>query len=218
MGLVFNKILPGGTVIGLWELDSHAAEDMQDKLVLSDEEASTLNSISAQHRKKEFLATRFLIKALLGKKAKIYYDKHGKPHLADSTLHLSLSHSYNLIAVILDGKHSTGIDIQLFNQKIFRIKEKFLNSNELDYFNRSNAQLEMLHILWGAKECIYKEYGSGNLSFAENIYIAPFRSENRGSVRGCLSIHNIRREYVLDYVHYSNYMLVYITELVNIVT
>lgn len=217
MGLILKQSISSSAEIGLWEINSLPLKELIKTMILSEKDKLEIFSPGNEFRKKEILATKMLIQELLGKEAEIFYDKNGKPHLKNSAAHISLSHSYQYVAAIIDQKNPTGIDIQKITPKIIRIKEKYLSQNELTFLS-GQQNIEKLHVLWGAKECIYKEHGEGNIIFSQHIHVKPFDYKTRGEIIARLELKNYKKNFILGYKKLNDYMLVYIRELVNIVT
>jgi 4'-phosphopantetheinyl transferase len=128
----------------------------------------------SEKREKERAAALFALKALFHKDhIKIVYDAYNKPHLEDATCHISISHSFDKLAVIQHQTISTGIDIEKMRDKISTIQHKFLSPQELTHCQND---VSLLTLYWAVKEAVYKAYGKKNLSFNEHIII-PFAPE-----------------------------------------
>ena len=142
--------------IGFWRTDE-SAEDLFAMIAnhLSDDEQSVYQSFKNDRRRREWLATRILVKEMLGHYPGIVYDESGAPMLSgiDGTNNISVSHSDGLVAVLLSKKRA-GIDIERVTKRVLRIKDKFLNPDEYDA-NDPNL-LQLLYIQWCAKEAMYK--------------------------------------------------------------
>ena len=134
---VFN--IKDGLVIGLLKLDEFAKA----------------NNLS-QKREIETKGKQYLINYLLNKEIEIRYDENGKPHLSNDSKHISITHSHDKIAIIINDDEKTGIDIELIRDKVLKIKHKFLSESELE---NAEDDPEKLLIYWGAKESLYKIYG-----------------------------------------------------------
>ena len=88
----------------------------------------------------------------MGFHSSVSYKESGQPYLENhSTLFLSISHSNGWIAVYVSEK-PVGIDIETQNPRIAEGASYFLNENEQQF----KSDLNMLHIIWGAKEAFYK--------------------------------------------------------------
>jgi|ERR1051326_8670125 phosphopantetheinyl transferase (holo-ACP synthase) len=182
--------------IGLW----HITEAVNELLVMknfSHEDLSHLNSFSYEHRKKEWLVSRILAGKILGVETEIIYDVHSKPFLKNNRKHISLSHSHDLLAVIIDEKE-TGIDVEQIKPNVLRIKEKFMSEQELKALERGHKE-EELTLYWCAKESLYKLYGKKQLRFKENLFVEPFEFLSKGKLMGEIILNSERRKYVLHY-------------------
>ncbi|MFY0628016.1 MAG: 4'-phosphopantetheinyl transferase superfamily protein [Reichenbachiella sp.] len=168
------KHLSKDLILGIWEIDENI-EKLKNELT----EAELAQSKNFHpHKFAEFVTSRLLIKAMC-LQAGIPYkglikDEHGKPFFIDSSFHLSISHSYPMVAGLIHKSKPCGIDIELPREQLLRVKGKFLNPKELEM---CADDLEKLCLYWSAKEAIYKIYGRKNLSFAANIAIATVDDE-----------------------------------------
>jgi phosphopantetheinyl transferase len=148
----------------------------------------------------------YLAKYLLGNKATITYDGKGKPYLADDTRHISISHSHNRLAIIVNEKESTGIDIELIRDKVLKIKHKFLTNEEL---LDANDDPEKLLIYWAAKETLYKIYGLKEVDFIKDLFVKPFTKHNLGTIIGEIKLPNYTESFHLQYQIIDDYVLVF---------
>lgn len=57
-----------------------------------------------------------------------------KPFLEDEAYHFSISHCDDYAAAIVSKTGRVGVDVETPSFKIDRIKKKFLNENELSFF------------------------------------------------------------------------------------
>lgn len=104
--------------------------------------------------KKKHLEQFYVSKLIqkLGFKNEIDHHDNGQPFLINHPdLFVSISHSNGYVALVV-AAHPIGIDIETPHPKIQQGSDYFLNSNEQIF--REN--LEHLHLIWGAKEAIYK--------------------------------------------------------------
>lgn len=212
MKILLSKKARGNERLCVWHITESVKELMKIRQV-SKEDLSLLNSFTHDNRKKEWLVSRILVEELTGKKnIQIIYDEHNKPFLKNPEKHISLSHSHNLLAVIMDDKE-TGIDIELIRQNIVRIKEKFMSDAELKSLGKEH-NTEQLTIYWCAKESLYKLYGKKNLSFKKNLIVKPFEYREEGSIIAEIITETMQQKYMLQYekisVDEKNYMLAYI--------
>lgn len=155
-------------------------------------------------RQLEWVAVRHLAKLELGPQINIVKDDFGKPFLADANLRISFSHSNDMGAFACSEWGLLGLDIQWMTEKIFRIAHKFASPEEADLEN-----LEQLHLIWGAKEAIYKAYGKGGIDFLKNLKIEwGSIDRNGGRRKGWLKKGEERIEFLLEYHFEGNYLVV----------
>lgn len=155
----------------------------------------------------EYLASRILISQLcayLGiSYCGIFKDENGKPHLTDSPHHISISHSYPLVACMVDKQGPCGIDIETPREQLIKIQGKFLSKEEQKF---ANNDLERLCQLWCAKEALYKLYGRKKLVFSENLSVT-FSGD--GQLSGEIKIDGHHDPVVLQVEYFDGHFVVY---------
>lgn len=161
-----------GIILGVMEIN-HSSEELLSFLDKIEWYADILKNKNEQ-RKREQLTVRLLIKKLLGEEKRIIYLEEGKPKLEDESYHISISHTKEYIAVILNKKKKTGIDIEHISPRVKKIRSRFMNQTEEDYICSSN---ELIHLLlhWSAKETIYKVLDYTDIDFKNHIHIDKFK-------------------------------------------
>lgn len=195
--------------LGIWHIEESEAY-FQERMQLTDLETEQLAQIKGEGRRKEWLASRWLLHVMSGRKERGAFlkDKYGKPHLMDSPFQVSISHS-NQMAAVLATPVSCGIDIQKIVSKIERITHKFLRQEE-SYSLALGSRLEHLHVYWGAKEALYKAYGRKELDFRQHIHITPFEYDlERGQFEGHIQKDSYRQDFQLFYEQIGAFILVY---------
>ncbi len=118
--------------------------------------------------REQFLATRKVL-SLENSNYKITYDINGKPSL-NSKYNISISHSHEIAAIAISNNSKIGLDVQLNENKIFNIQNKFLNKSEKLIIG-DDPTVDVLTMVWTSKESIYKVIGLKGISFSENIKI-----------------------------------------------
>lgn len=208
MGLFLKKNITEGLILGIWEINE-AIEELMKEIRLSENEISLLKKMKFESRKQQWIASRKLINDLLGNAQEIAYTDSGKPYLIDCPYKISLSHAGKFVAAIVNKKEETGIDIERISSRIDRLKYKFLNERELDSLSETFPD-EHLHVLWGAKEALYKLYGNKELLFKTNLLIDPFEYSEKGIISGTISSTAFNKSFRLQYEKTSDYMLVFV--------
>lgn len=157
-------------------------------------------------REIETMGKNYLAKQLLGEPSKITYDDKGKPLLENDLRHISISHSHEKLAIIINENESTGIDIELIRDKVLKIKHKFLSNSEL---LDTKDDVEKLIIYWAAKETLYKIYGLQEVDFIKNLFVNPFTKYKLGTIIGMIKMPNFNEAFELKYQLLDDYVLVY---------
>lgn len=164
--------------VGVWDIEE--PEDwFLERLNLKEDEAVQFQRLKGR-RRLEWLAARQLVHQMSGraKRALFKKDEFGKPYLKGSAYHISISHSHHKAAAIA-APGVVGIDIQVWVPKIERLAKRFLSAEELNQLDAlSNKRLFQLHVLWGAKESLYKAYGRRALDFCQHIRIEGIPTES----------------------------------------
>ena len=163
-----------GSRLAVWQM-TEPEEELFALAALSEEQKNEVKNFRSETRRKEWLTLRILLKDVLNVAHydDIIYDEKGKPYLKNGSGYISFSHTRNFAAVIFHNSKNTGIDIETVRERIEKISYKFLNDKE-QAFIQNEKRIEMLHIIWGCKEVVFKIYGKGGLDFKKQINIHPF--------------------------------------------
>lgn len=131
---------------------------LSDEVELTSQQQELLQGIHNERGKKNFLATRLLLKQLGYRPTALFYDPNGKPFLSDGK-HISISHSFDKVAVIISNRE-VGVDIEKKRDKIVRIAYKF---TQWDFLNTTFSYeniVQKLIMIWCAKEVGFKVHGN----------------------------------------------------------
>lgn len=211
MPFFLRKNAPEQSTIGIWKIEE-PIRYFEEKLNLFPAEKALTDSLSAR-KQMEWLASRWTLHLISGHRDRgaCLYDPYGKPFIEGSDLEISMSHSHDFIAVMA-GRKPVGIDIQKIVPKIYRLKHKFLSEREQAIASGEN-EIETLHVMWGAKECLFKAYGKGQLPFATNIGLDPFFYGHKGGhLKGKVEKDAYFRRFDIAYRTIEDYMLVFAVE------
>ena len=204
-------LYPEGEV-GVW-VTEESTDELLAKLQLVIEEENALHAMS-DRRKKEWTSARMLIHHLSGRenRARCLKDEYGKPYLVDSDYQISISHSLDRTAVIA-APQTVGIDIQEIVPKMERISKKFVNEKEWLYVPEEKDRLECLHVIWGAKEAMYKAWGKKKIDFREHLFVDIFKwSGEKIEFTSRLRKGNIEIHFDVVAEKLDNFILVYAYE------
>jgi len=209
MPLVRKIYIGDHGVLGVWKIEE-SVEELLSMIQFSNGDKATFERFKNKARKAHWLSYRLAIRKLLGdlKDLEFYYDEFGKLHFINHDYSLSVSHSGEYSAVILNNKHCVGIDIEKVSDRINNVSLKFLSVKELTKIDEDNYQ--QLTCLWSAKEALYKLYGKGDLIFDQNIILEPCPvNQDSGSFTGKIIKDDFERDYEMKYFMIDDYVLVY---------
>ncbi|MFK8161685.1 MAG: 4'-phosphopantetheinyl transferase superfamily protein [Lewinella sp.] len=155
---------------GLWHI-TETEDWLRENVHLFPEEQEAMALIKGEGRRKEFLAARILLHYMSGRstRGELYKDDAGKPHLRDSVFHVSISHTVNYAAAIAH-PNPCGVDVQRIVPRIRRMANKFIGPGERLQLTPEHELLQ-LHLIWSAKEAMYKAFGRRQLDFKEHLVV-----------------------------------------------
>ena len=150
--VITKKISNIDSIIWIWKIK----ESLDALSILTDQKTDVKN----ENKKKEFYASRVLIEKMCEELNILFEgikkDNNGKPHLIKSKYHISISHKFPYVSVIFDTK-KCGIDIERIDEKVKKIKSKFLSEDEELVVGEN---LKKLVEYWSIKETAYKVDGT----------------------------------------------------------
>lgn len=145
----------------------NANELAADAEILLNTEKEQYLALTNPKRKISFLGVRYL-RNHLKIQEEIHYLDSGKPYLKGVQLHISISHTFNFVALAVC-KEDIGVDIELKSRNCTAVMNKFISESEKNLYQSMthNWPLE----IWCAKEAVYKLYDLNGLSFLKEIEI-----------------------------------------------
>jgi phosphopantetheinyl transferase len=207
MGCITKHYLNEYSILGVWKIEEDL-ETLLSMVHLDPEEKKKYKTFRSASRKLEFLSVRALLSELLGKDARIVYNKNNKPFLLDGSYFISISHSHKLTAILLSSNERVGIDLEYMSSNIGAIAFKFLNRREKITKDSENRKYH-LYLHWCAKEALYKICDKEGISIRKNILIEPFELKNSGEISGKVHTDKINESFDLYYSRYDNYAIVW---------
>jgi len=207
MGCISKHYLNEYTILGVWKIE----EDIDTLLGIVDldiVDKKKYKGFASTSRKLEFLSVRALLAELLGKDARIVYNKNNKPFLRDGSRFISISHSNKLTAILLSSNDKVGIDLEYMSTNIGRIAFKFINRKE-KITKDPDRRVFHLYLHWCAKEALYKICDKEGISIKKNITIEPFDVKESGEIQGSVKTKKINDTFDLFYTRYDNYTIVW---------
>lgn len=207
MGCITKHLLNEFSILGVWKIEEDL-DTLFDLVVLDADEKKKFKQFKSNSRKLEFLSVRALLSELIGKDAKIVYNKNNKPFLKDGSRFMSISHSHRLTAILLSTNEKVGIDLEYMSSNIAALAFKFLNRKE-KVTKETEERKYHLYIHWCAKEALYKICDKEGISIRKNITIQPFKVKESGEISGKVHTDKINESFELYYSKYDNYAIVW---------
>lgn len=205
--ILHEDLLPPGEW-GLWHI-TETEDWLRENAALFPTEAAALATIRGEGRRKEFLAARILLHYMSGRseRGELYKDVAGKPHLRDSVFHVSISHTVDYSAAIAH-PNPCGVDVQRIVPQIRRLAGKFVGTGERLQLT-PEFELLQLHLIWSAKEAMYKAFGRRQLDFKEHLFV-DFGAFNAATCSGSALLRkdNIEMLFDLHFRVFDDFVLV----------
>lgn len=167
MPLFYQHELLKDTRMAIWKLEEH------ESFFASGSPSETLPKNA--YKRLQHLAGRFLLRYLYPEfdLDSIQVTKSGKPFLADGSFQFSISHSGNFAAAIVSRNRHVGIDVELETPRIHVVAPKFLGQDDMkivdEHAHLPALQLQLMTLLWSAKESMFKWYGLGGVDFKSDM-------------------------------------------------
>ncbi|MFV0506013.1 MAG: 4'-phosphopantetheinyl transferase family protein [Bacteroidales bacterium] len=159
--------------IGIWEL-TETLEELELRHKLKPSETERYKLISNENRKREWLATRILIKTLLNKDYLINYDKSGRPCINEIKKEISITHTADFVGVSISDR-SCGLDIESLHRPYENIQSKFLHPENEQWIDSLSLNKEdriyLLTLIWVCKETLYKTLNNKYINLKDETYI-----------------------------------------------
>lgn len=197
----------------IWLLTESDSE-LYDQLSHPELFQAELEQFTTANRRREWLAVRLTLKALLGEETPVYYYPSGAPFLANGT-QLSITHTQGYVAVRIGLQDPVGIDIEYRSDRIKRIASRFLHPTK-EQIKEKDEDTHLLQLLihWSAKETAFKvlsQLGHEGIEFAQQLIISPFTIEDpSGKLILTASIDETTTQFSIHYRITSDYVLTYI--------
>lgn len=180
MPLVYYNKISNGLELGIWHI-TESVDELLKYLYLNKEEFATLYSFKSEKRKKQWMSYRALIRTIVQTDFiyRIYYDENNKPYLVNPTRSISVSHTDNYSAVLINENVNEirGLDVERLSEKAFRNKSKFLTDEEINLLPIDNLYFYST-LFWSAKESVYKKSNIPNIFLKSNIKIENIDFDN----------------------------------------
>ncbi|HCS19266.1 MAG TPA: siderophore biosynthesis protein [Bacteroidetes bacterium] len=168
MPKVWQKYVKSGSLSGLWRI-SESVSELKELYTLGEPEVFV-----REDRARQWLASRILLQDLVrefGYAGAFSLTKQpdGRPVLSVPGIHVSISHAGDYAAVAV-GDSPIGIDVEKLGQRVQRIRQKFMNVGEIAQL-QDEADTDWMHVVWSAKEALFKFHPEGNIDFREHLHL-----------------------------------------------
>jgi len=206
MPLILNqKSTDNESILAVWKI-TESIDELRNLLKSFTSIQPLLKKTTNESLIKQQLSIRILIFNFFNQ-YHLSYDEKGKPFL-DNGYSISISHSNEYAAILLDKKNQCGVDIEKISLKVDRIKHKFLSKNELSFASLYNNDIELLTVMWCAKEALYKYYGKKEVIFDEHLLL-QLNPTNLSCLKGEIAIGDFHQYLDLATEKIDDFMLVY---------
>jgi len=206
---LFKTITLSDGLIAVWEL-SETSIELFPNFSPEDLEDSEFQKYTYEKRKVEWLATRVLLKQMIGSEFTISYSETGKPILNHNRYkHISISHSRYFLAVFIHEHLNVGIDIEDMTRNYNAVEKRYLSKEELIVVTK-NTKLQCIY--WCAKEAIFKMVLDEGIEFREQINIVPFNPEQENQFTARYTDKTQEWSYQLHFQSFSDHCLVWVME------
>ena len=182
MALFLTKDLddPAHSRVGVWKITESEAE-LRTMTSIPSDELEEISYIKNESLRKQRLAVRALLDAMFEEKVYLSHHDNGKPYIENNAINISITHTDQSVAVILNEEDEVGIDCESLNRDFSAVEKKALSDEEIGDLEDEQKN-EQLAIYWCAKEAIFKLTSQYDVDFAEQIQIDGFRYRNEGEL------------------------------------
>ncbi|HEX2607506.1 MAG TPA: 4'-phosphopantetheinyl transferase superfamily protein [Flavisolibacter sp.] len=208
MPIFFQQDIDAVTRLAVWKIEE-AESFFTDAVPLQ-------RDITHPHKRLQHLAGRYLLQYLFPDFpiSLIRIADTRKPFLEDEAYHFSISHCGDYAAVIVSQENRVGIDIEIPNGKIERIRQKFLHAEELAV--NTGSDLRQLTLLWSCKEAMFKWWGLGQVDFSEMLRLDTFprsAGEREGSLSARFLKGSVRESFPVRFQLFDEVVMAWVSTL-----
>lgn len=202
----FPISLPTSYLGGFWKIEE-SEEYLIAQLQLLPEEIAYLATYKDSEKRKEWLASRLIIRELLQPSHPLLSITlaDGSPNIQGWEGRVSISHTQGWAAALIGTSGIPGIDVELRARKIPEfLRNRFLHSDEKSQGNLSIVENshEMAVIAWSAKETLFKIAGRKGISFQQDLFVnLPERLEEKNGIfQGYIRNHGSEKKLNIHYI------------------
>lgn len=178
-----NSTIQDTPILRIWKI-TESREELMQQCFSQNINCSHITEIKSDKRACEMLAELLLIKEFFGNEsAELCHTEEGAPFIKDSQVHISITHSRDIVCLGVSYSCPIGIDLEFGTEKIIRVRQKFLNEEELVFFPEDDTLRNRM--AWSAKEAVYKAASVKGIDLKEYIRLnkelslATFRNNGK---------------------------------------
>lgn len=195
MPIVSVERIGADVQMGVWRM-----EDTAEALVTAHPQLEPVLDMAAAYRstarRLEVLAVHALLFHLTGDTTlRIGHDARGVPLVPG--WQISLSHTRGFATVILSRRHRVAVDIEYRSDRVERIADRFIRTDE----KAEDLRSKLIH--WSVKETVYKLFTEEDLKFFD-MRLHPLVPGDEGRVQVedllCPKVLEVAYRYGADYV------------------
>ncbi|MBQ3710989.1 MAG: 4'-phosphopantetheinyl transferase superfamily protein [Bacteroidales bacterium] len=213
MALLLTKDLDddGHSRLGVWHITESEAQ-LREATSIPSDELEEISFLKSESLRKQKLAVRALLDAMFEEKVYLSHHDNGKPYIENNAVNISITHTDQYVAVILDDRNDVGIDCESLDRDFSAVEKKALSEEEIEDLDDERRN-EQLAIYWCAKEAVYKKISQYGVDFAEQIEIDSFHPRGEGALEATF-IHKdgYEEEFELRYMTFDRHVLVWTEE------
>ena len=175
MPLLYQQNINEHIIWALWRMD-----EPMDFFAMEGYETS---KISHPQKRKQHLAGRYVLKMLLPDLdlKTISVAENKKPFITGSEIDFSITHSDNLVGVIVGKGRRVGMDIEFANQRVLDLSQKFMTTADFSIFCKDDfSDQEKATICWTMKESAFKLNGIPGVDFKNDLRLIAVEKKEDG--------------------------------------
>lgn len=208
MALYLRKVLKNKAEVAVWKITETEAE-LEALSSTPSDEMEEISFIKDKSLRKQKFAVRALLNQLFEEKVYLSHHENGKPFLENRVTNISITHTDNYVAVMLDDNNEPGIDLESLDRDFQVVEYKALSEEEIEDLDEDKKH-EQLAIYWCAKEAIFKMQSLYNVDFAEQIEVDKFRPKGEGELEAVFIDDEGEEDDIdLEYMIFDRHVLVW---------
>ena len=211
---LFKSITVPDGLLSVWHI-TEPSDELLSYFTAEELADQAFRKFTFEKRKTEWLATRALLKQMIGPIAigptfQISYTESGKPLLNHPVYpNISISHSRDFVTVLIHKQLAVGIDIESMNRNYAPIRNRYLSEIELEHVNDPENSGWLQCLYWCAKEAVFKLVEEKGVDFKKQIEVIAFDPLQNTFLARYIS-GNQERTYQLQHTTFNDHCMVWV--------